>query len=104
MAPVYSNQQVIGQINSGAKWVGNQLTYGFLQSSPSWDIGYEGDGFSAFTSYQQTATRNVISLWDDLIAPSFTEQGSSQEYANVKFGNTTSGINYAHAYYPGNYS
>ncbi|GBE42298.1 serralysin C precursor [bacterium BMS3Bbin10] len=104
MAPTYTNQQVIGQIDSGAQWSGNQITYGFLQSSPSWDIGYEGDGFSAFTSNQETATREVIALWDDLIAPTVTEQTSSQQFANIKFGNTTSYINYAHAYYPGNYN
>ena len=101
---VYSNQQVIGQINSGAKWLGSQLTFGFLQSAPSWNTGYEGGGFTAFTSTQANATRSVMNLWDDLIAPSLAEQNSNQQYANVTFGNTTTSINYAHAYYPGNYS
>ncbi len=104
MAPTYDNNQVIGQIVSGAQWSSSTITFGFLKSSPSWDIGYEGDGFSQFTSAQQAATRNVMSQWDDVIAPSFVEQTSNEQYANVKFGNTTTSINYAHAYYPGNYN
>ena len=104
MAPTYDNGQVIGQIVSGAKWSGSQITFGFLQSSPSWDIGYEGDGFSAFTAAQEAATRNVMSSWDDLIAPSFVEKTSNEQNANVKFGNTDTSINYAHAYYPGSHN
>ena len=101
--PIYTNQQVIGQLDSGYQWSGSQITYGFLQSAPTWDIGYEGDGFSAFTSYQMADTRDVMSLWDDLVSPSLVEQSSNQQYAAIKFGNTTSSINYAHAYYPGSY-
>ena len=101
MPPVYSNAQVIDQIDSGSKWSGSQISYGFLVSAPSWDMGYEGDGFSAFTTYQANATRAIVALWDGLITPSFIEATSSQQYANVKFGNTTTSIDYAHAYYPG---
>ncbi|MEM8685584.1 MAG: M10 family metallopeptidase, partial [Pseudomonadota bacterium] len=104
MAPTYDNNEVIGQIVSGAKWSGSNITYGFLQSSPSWDIGYEGDGFQEFTSAQKAATRSVMSLWDDVVAPSFTEKTSNEQNANVKFGNTDTSINYAHAYYPGSYN
>ena len=103
MAPFYNDSQVIGQIDSGRAWSGGTITFGFLQSAPSWDMGYEGDGFSAFTAYQEQATRLAVSLWDDLIARSIVETGSSQQYADIKFGNTTSSIAYAHAYYPGNY-
>ena len=104
MAPTFTDTQVISQIDSGRSWSGSTITFGFLQSAPSWDIGYEGDGFSPFTSYQAAATRVALLHWDDLIAPPIVEQTSSQEYANVKFGNTTTAINYAHAYYPGTYS
>ena len=103
MAPTYSDTQVIGQIDSGTQWATSQISYGLLQSSPIWDIGYEGDGFSAFTAYQANATRAIMSLWDDVIAPSFVEQSTNQEYAQVKFGSTTTDIAYAHAYYPGSY-
>ena len=103
MAPIYDDSQIIGQIDSGRQWSGNQITFGFLQSAPSWDIGYEGDGFSAFTTYQEDATRLVMAQWDELIDPTLVEQNSSQQYADIKFGNTTTSINYAHAYYPGNY-
>nr|WP_319385643.1 M10 family metallopeptidase C-terminal domain-containing protein [uncultured Roseibium sp.] len=102
-APTYDNNQVVGQIDSGREWNSNTITYGFLQSSPSWGIGYEGNGFSKFTAYQQAATRLIVDLWDDLIAPSFAEQTSNQQNAAINFGNTTTNIAYAHAYYPGNY-
>ena len=104
MPPVFTDAQVIGQINSGAKWSGSLFTYGFLQTSPSWDVGYEGNGFSAFTTYQANAARAILTLWDELITPSIVEQTSSQEYANIKLGNTTTYISYAHAYYPGTYA
>ena len=104
MAPTFTNEQVVGQINSGASWTGSSISYGFLQSAPSWDIGYEGNGFTAFTATQQIATRSVMELWEDLISKPIYEVGSSQEYASINFANTTSYINYAHAYYPGTYS
>ena len=100
-SPTFSNSQVIGQISSSSVWSGNSISFGFLQSSPSWDIGYEGDGFSAFNSTQISATRLGISLWDDLINDSFVEAVSNQQNANIKFGNTTTYISFAHAYFPG---
>ena len=100
-APWFNDSQVISQINSGASWSSSNITYGFLQSAPYWDANYEGPGFSPFTSYQSAAARNAIALWDDLVAPTFVEKTSLEQYANIKFGNTTTFINYAHAYYPG---
>ena len=103
MAPTYTDAQVVNQIDSGAQWTTSTITFGFLQTAPSWDAGYEGDGFSPFTSQQTDATRSAIDLWDDLIVLPIDEKTSSEEYANIKFGNTNTYINYAHAYYPGNY-
>lgn len=104
MAPVFTNAQVINQLSSGSKWSGSQISYGFLTSAPSWDAGYEGNGFSAFTTYQANAARAIMTLWDVLITPSIVQASSSPQNANVNFGNTTTSIDYAHAYYPGTYA
>ncbi len=97
----YTDSQVISQIDSNSTWSGSTISYGFLTSSPSWDIGYEGDGFSPFNATQAAAARLTMSLWDDLITPSFSEASSNQHLANIKFGNTTTNISFAHAYFPG---
>ena len=104
MAPTYSDAQVIGQISSGAKWSGSQISFGFLQSAPSWTMGYEGNGFSPFTYAQAQASRAIMQLWDELIAPSTVEETSQPQYAQINFANTTTYIGYAHAYYPGYFS
>ncbi|MEX3011303.1 M10 family metallopeptidase [Hoeflea sp. TYP-13] len=102
-APTFNNDQVISQINSGYKWSGSQITYGFPGSAPTW-AGSEGSGFSSFNSYQQAATREIMALWDELIPQSFVESVSNAASADVNFGNTNTNIGYAHAYYPGSYS
>ena len=48
-------------------------------------------------------TALVISLWDDLIQPSISFTSDAQN-ANIKYANTTSAIDYAHAYYPGSWN
>ena len=55
----------------------------------------------AFTETQKTATREIMGLWDDLVAPSFVENTGSPNTADIKFSNTTTNNGYAHAYYPG---
>ena len=95
---VWTNEQVIDQLDSGAHWSGSALTYGF-PTSASWFPYGERTGFSALSATQQAAATQTISLWDDLIAPDFTlaTNGAS---ANVKYMNTTTNIGYAQAYYP----
>ncbi|MEM8811160.1 MAG: M10 family metallopeptidase C-terminal domain-containing protein [Pseudomonadota bacterium] len=102
-APYFNDSQVVGQLNSGATWSGSSISYSFLQTSPWWDVNYEGQSMSAFNSNQVAATREIMGLWDDLIAPSLVEQNTSREYADIKLANTSSYINYAHAYYPGDH-
>lgn len=101
-APSFDNNQVIGQLNSGNSWGAGTITFSFLQSVPWWDVDREGPGFVAFTNEQMSATRNVLSLWDDLIAPTITEQVDN-EYSNITFANSNYNVSYAHAYQPGSY-
>ena len=97
-APTFTDAQVINQIDSGYKWTG-QISYGFLNSGPSWAYG-EQNGFVAFNAQQKSATREIMELWDELIAVDLVETNSNPADADVNFGNTNTNIGYAHAYYP----
>ena len=98
---VYTNAQVTAQLNSGDVWSGQALSYGFATNTAWFPSASEGPGFSAFNANQKAAATATLGLWDDLIKPDFTI--STYSNANLKFANTTTGIDYAHAYYPGNW-
>ncbi|PWB64627.1 MAG: hypothetical protein C3F17_06425 [Bradyrhizobiaceae bacterium] len=100
--PVWSDSQIINQLDSGYHWSGSNWTYGF-PTSASWFPYSEKNGFSALGAAQQAAATLSIKLWDDLIAPDFSLAGNGAT-ATVKFSNTTTNIGYAHAYYPGGWS
>jgi serralysin len=97
--PVWSDAQVINQLDSGSHWSGNDLTYGFLTSASSFPYA-EKTGFTEFNAAQKATATLAMKLWDDLITPDFT-LSSNPQTANVKYANTTTDIDYAHAYYPG---
>ena len=96
--PVWSDAQIIQQMDSGAHWSGTNLTYGF-PTTASWFPYGERSGFSALNANQQAAATLVIKLWDDLIAPNLTFSANGAA-ANIKFSNTTT-IGYAQTYFPG---
>lgn len=90
--------QVLAQLNSGSHWTSSTITYSFpTDKAQLYTGGGEGDGFSPFTDVQITYAEYAIANWDDLIAPNFVQVASN---SNIEFGNTTTGIDYAHAYYP----
>jgi serralysin len=99
----WTDQQVINQLNSGSKWSGSLITYSFptLVSAMATYSG-EASGFSALNSTQQARAELALTLWDDIIAPSVQKvsPGNSMTSANIEFGNSTSGVSYAHAYFP----
>ncbi len=100
------NQGLVNQLDSGC--IGTLLgarspttiSYGFTTSNSFAGWG-EASGWSTFTEAQKTAVRQMMTLWDDLIAPSFVESTGSPNTADIKFSNTTTDISFAHAYYPG---
>ena len=101
------NPALIGQLNSGSVWttstgtVAPIITYGFTTSS-AFATGFgEATGWSAFGASQKTAARQIMGLWDDLIKPSFIENTSSPNTADIKFSNSTSNVGFAEGYYPG---
>ena len=65
---VWTDAQIIAQMDSGAHWSGSNITYGF-PTTASWFPYGEKIGFSPLSATQQTAATLAIKLWDDLIAP-----------------------------------
>ncbi len=101
------NADLVNQLDSGSYWydadgqVAQTISFGFTTDS-SFSSGYgEQTGWSAFTESQKAATREIMRVWDDLIAPSFVENTDSPNTTDIKFSNTTTNNGYAHAYFPG---
>jgi serralysin len=97
--PVWTNQQIINQLDSGLKWSGQSLTYGF-PTTGGWFPYAEKTGASGLTASQKDAFTLAIRLWDDLISPDFSLAANGAT-ANIKAMNTTTAISYAHGYFPG---
>ncbi len=98
----WTDQQVINQLNSGSKWSGSVITYSF-PTVVSAMATYSGEsGFSAFNATQQARAELALTLWDDVIASSIQKvtAGTTSTASNIEFGNATSGVSYAHAYFP----
>lgn len=94
----WSLKQVLDQLNSGSLWTSNQITYSFPTSASDMYTGSgEAGGFKALSSVQITFAEYALSGWDDLIINDFVKASGS---TNIEIANTTTGIDYAHAYYP----
>jgi serralysin len=103
MPATWTNTQIVNNLlRAGLSWSGSTITYKFPTTAPSWSFSTgEGPGFSALVASQKAAAVAALTLWDDLIVPDFAEVSSA---SNLTFQNTTSGIGYAHAYFPGSWS
>jgi serralysin len=94
----------LAQLDSGTKWSGSTITYSFPTSTSGIYTGNgEGGGFSALNSSQQASAGLALTLWDDLISASIQKiaPGASYTSSNIEFGQSSTGVSYAHAYYPG---
>jgi len=100
---VYTDAQVVTQLDSKMRLPGTNLTYGFPTTASGWFPNGEAAGFSALNATQQAMATQAIKLWDDLISVNFTLAADGTT-ANVKYSNTTTNIGYAQAYYPGSWS
>lgn len=104
-ATVFTDAQVIAQLNSGYKWSGSTITYSFPTSALGAYYTNENTGFIAATPEQQALFKIALQSWDDLISPNFQEvasgyTGSNYSTSNIDIAYTTSMSDYAHAYYP----
>ncbi|NYT83875.1 M10 family metallopeptidase C-terminal domain-containing protein [Alcaligenaceae bacterium] len=99
--PIWTDQQVLNQLNSGETWKHALITYRFAQNGTELNFEQgEAEGFTAFNPAQQQLAHIAMALWDELIPQ--TLQFTSGPKADIDFSNTTTGIEYAHAYMPEN--
>ena len=95
---VWTDAQIIAQMDSGAHWSGSTITYGFPTTAAWFPYG-EKTGFTPLTLNQQLTANLAIKLWDDLISPTIT-RAANPLGADIKYSNTTTNIGYAQAYFP----
>lgn len=94
----WTNQQVIDQLDSGRHWSGSLITYAFPTNSAG-IYGQQGESiaFAGLNTLQKAQAELALALWDDLIVPTLVQTSGT---ANIEYGMTTTGIQYAHAYQP----
>ena len=104
--PVFTNQEVIDQIDSGTSWtsggsVASTISYGITTNRNWFPANYsEYAGWSALNAKQAAAANLAIELWDDVIASDIVAAANPNS-ADIRFSNSSTGVSYAHAYYPG---
>jgi serralysin len=104
--PIFTQQQVIDQIDAGVQFTGKTITFTFLDgphtigiyNNPKYGFA-EPAGYSPFSAAEKAVTRESMILWDDLIPQKIVEKNGNG--ADIVFANTTTGPAQAWAYYPG---
>lgn len=104
--PIFNQQQVIGQIDSGESFSGNTITFTFLDgphtigiyNNPTYGFA-EPEGYSPFSAVEKDTARQSMTLWNDLIPQNIVEINGNG--ADIVLANTTTGPAQAWAYYPG---
>jgi serralysin len=94
------NAYVDGML-SGVKWASTSLTFSFPSSASFYEYSGERDNnFSAFTTQQQQAVRDVFKMYSSVAALTFAEiTESSTTHATLRFAESDSPST-AWAYYP----
>lgn len=105
--PIFTLDQVIGQLDSGAEINGKTITFTFFDGKSPIGLYHnpgaefpEPAGYSPFSAAQMDAARLAMQLWDDLIVPKIVEKNGNG--ADITFANTNTGPAQAWAYYGGN--
>lgn len=99
MSARWSDVEILRQLVTPDRWRTSQISYAF-SSRPSEMYADNGEtaGFARLNEQQKLSLIQSISAWEELIAPDFVQVdpvGSLIEYAQ-----TTTGVEYAHAYMP----
>lgn len=77
------------------------VTYSFPAAAPSYADATDSNGFTAFTSEQQAAVRDIFSLLSQQVGLDFTEvSDSDSSYGQIRFGNNNQGSSSGYAYLP----
>ena len=95
----WTKQQILDQLISGYSWSGSTITYAF-PTAPSGMYGGNNElpGFVGLNTTQQAAAERALQTWDDLIAPNLVRTSAGN--SNIEVGTSSTGVSYAHAYYP----
>ncbi len=94
----WTQQQILDQLISGYRWSGSTITYAFPTLSSGMYGSQELAGFAGLNAAQQAAAELALQTWDDLIAPDLVRTTASG--SNIELGSSSTGVSYAHAYYP----
>jgi len=95
---MWTQKQVLDQLDSGSHWSAGTITYAFPTSSSGIYGRQEAGGFQGFNATEQKFAELALQIWDDLISPNL--QKVSAASSNIEFGTTTTGVDYAHSYMP----
>ena len=95
---VWTQKQVLNQLDSGSHWSGATITYAFPTTSGGITGSQEKAGFQGFNATEQKFAELALQTWDDLIAQNL--QKVSVASSNIEFGTSTTGVDYAHSYMP----
>ncbi len=96
--PIWTNQEVLDQLNTEFSWGSSVITYTFpTKSSGMYGASSAKKGFSALNADQQVKAKLALQLWDDLIDPSFVQVFGSSD---IEFANSKKLSGYAYGYYP----
>ncbi|MFZ2220821.1 MAG: Ig-like domain-containing protein [Rhodoferax sp.] len=95
----WTDAQVSRQLNSNYAWSNATITYAFPLTTAGLTITQgEGAAFRPATGSQKAMFSLAIMTWDDLIARTMSQTTATS--SNIEFVYTSTGISYAHAYYP----
>lgn len=94
---VWTQSQVLQQLDSGSKWSTGTITYAFPTSAAGIYGNQERATFQGFTAVQQKFAEMALQTWDELIVPNLQKVSSGA--SNIEFG-STAGSAYAHSYMP----
>src|SRR5262245_53964015 len=94
----WTQQQVFNQLNGANRWNTSTITFSFPTFSSGMFGNEEAGGFRAVNAQQQALMTLALATWDDLIGQSFVQGTPGQ--TNIEMAYTSTGIGYAHAYYP----
>ncbi|MCC7091318.1 MAG: M10 family metallopeptidase C-terminal domain-containing protein [Nitrosomonas sp.] len=94
----WTQQQILDQLDSGYHWGNGNITYAFPTTTSGLYGSQEASGFQALNALQQSFAEVALQTWDDLILPDLQKTTSTS--SNIEFGTSTTGVSYAHAYFP----
>lgn len=94
-----TSAQVSAQLNSGRSWSSSTINYAYPTTTAGLNnSGGEASAFRPANAAQQTLFTLAIATWDDLIERTLTQTTSRS--SQIEFAYTTTGIEFAHAYFP----